>query len=128
MFVPEGTDLSKTLWGSYLMENLMGYLDLQIEAMERCAALAERAEGMEKPALLFRQILQQLQFLRQSGSWDEIVSRREIDYGRLVIPKKCPDQALGDRIKAVRAACKKGLDKKLRSTSIHVFNQSLVDS
>ena len=113
--LPEGTDLSKTLWGSYLMENLMGYLDLQIEAMERCAALAERAEGMEKPALLFRQILQQLQFLRQSGSWDEIVSRREIDYGRLVIPKKCPDQALGDRIKAVRAACKKGLDKKLRS-------------
>ena len=113
--VPEGTDLSRTPWGSYLVDDLMGYLDLQIEAMARCAAQAETVTGLEKPAILFRQTLRQLEHLRSSGSWDEIAARRDIDYGRLTIPKSCTDLLLADRMKAVRNACKKGLEKKLRS-------------
>ena len=108
-------DISQTVWGKYLMDDLFRYLDLQIEAMERCASRAEQAEGMEKPALLLRQTVQQLKNLRESECWDEVVRRGTIDFGRLVISKKCPDQELGERIKAVRSACKKGLEKKLRS-------------
>ena len=113
--VQELTDAGQTLWGRYLMEDLFSYLDLQIEAMGQCADRASAADGMEKPAALLKDTVYQLQALRNSGTWDEIVSRRNIDYGRMVISKKCPDQELAERIKAVRAACKKGLDKRLKS-------------
>ncbi len=108
------TDAGQTIWGAYLMEELFAYLDLQIKAMERCAALAEQAEGMEKPALLLRDTLVQLQTLRESKSWDALLTRKNVDYGRLVISKKCPDQELAEQIKAVRKACKEGLEKKLK--------------
>ena len=107
-------DIRNTVWGQYLMADLMHYLDLQIEAMGRCASLAAQADGMAKPALLLNQILQQLVSLRESRCWDDVVRHRDVDFGRLVISKKC-DQELGEGIKAVRAACKKGLEKKLRA-------------
>ena len=108
------TDAAQTLWGKYLMEDLWGYLDLQIQAMSNCTALAAMAEGMEKPALLLSQTVDQLKRLRSSQTWDEILLWKDIDYGRLTISKKCPDQELGERIKAVRNACKNGLTKKLK--------------
>ena len=108
-------DAAQTDWGKYLMEDLAGYLDLQIEAMEACVKAAEAAEGMEKPALLLRDTAQQLRMLRACDTWDEVVRNKDLDYGRLLFSKKCPDQELGERIKAVRNACKKGLEKKLRN-------------
>ena len=113
--VEDITDASETVWGRYLMEDLFSYLDLQIEAVGRCADMAAETVGMEKPAALLRDTVWQLERLRRSQTWDEIVAGRNIDYGRLVIPKKCGDPALGDRIKAVRNACKSGLEKKLKN-------------
>ncbi|MBP3304841.1 MAG: UvrD-helicase domain-containing protein [Oscillospiraceae bacterium] len=113
--VQELSDAGQTLWGRYLMEDLFSYLDLQIDAMQQCADRASAADGMEKPAALLKDTVYQLQALRSSGTWDEIVSRKDIDYGRMVISKKCPDQELGEQIKAVRTACKKGLEKRLKS-------------
>ena len=112
--MPDTQDMGETLWGRFLMEDLFRYLDLQIDAMERCASLAEAADGMEKPALLLKQTVQQLIRLRKCESWDQIALCKDVDYGRLVISKKCPDQELSERIKAVRSACKKGLEKKLK--------------
>ncbi|MBQ7800820.1 MAG: helicase-exonuclease AddAB subunit AddA [Oscillospiraceae bacterium] len=108
------TDAGQTVWGKYLMEDLFSYLDGQIAVMRRCAELAERAENMEKPAVNLRDTLYQLERLRQSATWDEIVARKNIDYGRLTFPRKGIDEELADRIKACRAACKKGLEKNLR--------------
>ncbi len=108
------TDAGKTLWGRYLMEELFAYLDLQIMAMERCAALAGASEGMEKPAALLADTVNQLRYLRESTTWDQVVARKEIDYGRLTFSKKCPDQALAEEIKAVRKACKERLERRLR--------------
>ena len=113
--VQQLTDAGQTVWGKYLMDDLFTYLDLQIDAMKRCVQAASEAEGMEKPALLLSDTLQQLCLLRGSITWDEIISRSNIDYGRLTISKKCPDQDLAERIKAVRNACKKGLEKRLKS-------------
>ena len=109
------TDVSQTIWGQYLVSDLFSYLDLQIKAMKQCALEAGQAEGMEKPAVLLMDTVNQLETLRKSTSWDEILEHSEIDYGRLTISKKCPDQELAERIKAVRTACKKGLEKRLRS-------------
>ena len=109
------TDAGQTLWGKFLMEDLFGYLDLQIDAMSRCAKAASASDGMEKPAALLRDTVYQLEALRRCQTWDEVVRHCHIDYGRMVFSKKCADPELAEQIKAVRAACKKGLEKKLRS-------------
>ena len=109
------TDGAQTVWGQYLMADLMAYLDLQIEAMENCAAQAERSEGMEKAAVLLRDTVYQLRRLRGCSRWDDVVIHKNIDYGALRFSKNIADPMLAERIKAVRNACKKGLEKKLKS-------------
>ena len=113
--VSELEDAGQTVWGQYLMLDLHRYLDLQIQAMDCCTSEAAAAECMEKPAALLCSTVQQLQELRKSRTWDQVYQRKDIDYGRLIFPKTCTDSELVDRIKAVRDACKKGLEKKLKS-------------
>ena len=113
--VSDLTDAGQTIWGQFLMLDLFRYLDLQIGVMENCANKAKAAEGMEKPAELLCATVQQLKELRESKTWDEIYRNQHVDYGRLTFSKKCSDLDLAERIKAVREACKKGLEKKLRS-------------
>ena len=110
-------DASQTIWGSYLMANLRDNLSLQIEALTHCAQMADTVEMMEKPAQLLRATVAQLKRLEDAKSWDEVVANRDIDYGRLTISKKCPNQELGEQIKAVRNACKRTVEKLLRSFS-----------
>ena len=107
-------DATETLWGEYLMSSFFCYLDLQIEAMEHCAERAQQAEEMENVSQLLLETVHQLKHLRASRTWDEVVNRRQIDYGTLRFKKKVTDLQLIDGIKAVRAACKKGLNKHLR--------------
>ena len=115
--IDDCSDAGETLWGKYLIDNLHSYLDLQINALNTCVHLASETDEMEKPLAILRDTLFQLEQLRQAETWDQINSRKSIDYGRLVFSKKCPDQELVERIKAVRNACKKGLEKKLRNFS-----------
>lgn len=108
------TDVSETVWGKYLMNELFDYLDLQIAAMERCAQLAEQSENMEGAARLLWDTVNQLRHLRASTTWDEIVQRRVVEYGTLKFSSKIADLELAEGIKAVRNACKKGLEKYLK--------------
>ena len=107
-------DAGETVWGKFLMDDLFSYLDCQIAVMKRCAEAAEHADGMEKPAVNLRDTLYQLELLRESATWDDVVERKRIDYGRLTFPRKGIDEGLAERIKACRNACKKGLEKYLR--------------
>ena len=109
------TDVSETVWGKYLIDDLHGYLELQISALKNCLKRAIATEGMQKPVLLLESTIAQLNELLKSNSWDEIVSKKQLDYGRLVFPKNCSDLELAEQIKAIRGACKTGLEKKLRS-------------
>ncbi len=111
------SDAGQTLWGSYLMENLFSYLDCQIEVMGKCAKLAAASENMEKPAANLNDTLFQLKHLRGASCWDEIIARKNIDYGRLTFPRKGIDGELAEQLKACRNACKKGMEKVLRSFS-----------
>ncbi len=111
------TDVGQTVWGSYLLKDLHRYLDLQIQAMTRCAELASRSEGMEKPTQVLQENLQLLLELRQCRTWDAVHSAGKLDYGKLSFGKKCPDIELQERIKAVRDVCKKGVEKKLQAFS-----------
>ena len=111
----EVTDAGETLWGSYLMEDLRDYLDSQMRVLKGCAAALDACEGMEKPAANIRDTLYQMQQLWDAQTWDEINRCRVMDYGRLTFPRKNGDPELTERVKAARTACKKGLERKLRS-------------
>ena len=107
-------DAADTPFGKYLMERLHSWLDLQMEAMAQAASLAEQAGDMEKVAVLMANTVHQLTALRKCTQWDQIVAKGDVDFGRLVFPKNIADAGLADSIKAVRANCKKGLEKQLR--------------
>ena len=108
-------DAAQTVWGAYLMEDLYRYLDMNISGLKQCATMAAASVEMEKPAAVLNGTITQLMHLRDSRTWDEVIDRKNIDYGRLTFSKKCTDMELIDRIKAVRNACKEGLAKRLRS-------------
>ncbi len=109
------TDASQTVWGKYLIDDLMEYLDLQIFAMEQCVKIAD--PDAQKVLENLNQTLAQLNSLRGCETWDQILEQKEINYGTLRFPKKYPDLDGAERIKAARDGCKKGLAKKLRSFS-----------
>ena len=106
-------DISQTRWGKSLMEELFDFLDLQLVSIEHCLQLLEEAEGGEKQVILFRQMLEDLRFLRQSESWDQIIARKDIRYGTLRFGKKFTDDELKAGVTTVRNACKEGLKKLL---------------
>ena len=112
----EGTvDASETIWGKYLIADLHDYLDCQIQVIEACSDQLSASDGMEKAAANLKDTLYQLQSLRGEETWDGIVSKRNIDYGRLVFPKKNVDLELAERVKAARKGCKTGLERKLKN-------------
>ena len=111
------TDASETIWGKFLIDDLQEYLDCQIHVIEACADQLSASGGMEKAAINLRDTLYQLQALRSEETWDGIVTKRAIDYGRLVFPKKNVDLDLAERVKAARKACKTGLERKLKNFS-----------
>ena len=117
-------DASQSVYGHALMEQLFSWLELQIAALEQCAAESAAKEGFEKPMALLNDTVVQLRYLRNSATWDEVCQRRTIDFGRLTFSKNATDEDLKERIKAVRDACKKGVEKRTRpfvDSSEHVL-------
>ena len=110
-------DVSETVWGKYLLDDLKDTVRLHIDALSKCTDLASRSDGMVKPALLLMETIHQLEYLRDAATWDEVLQRKTIDYGTLKFSKKCTDLVLVERIKAVRNACKNDLGKKLSAFS-----------
>ena len=110
----ELVDASQTIWGKYLLNSFFSYLDLQINAMDHCAELARDAEGMDNIAVILSDAVTQLKHLRASQTWDEVVERRNIDYGTMRFKKTVIDHQLEADIKVVRNACKKGITKYLK--------------
>ena len=109
------TDASQTVWGKHMMQELHIYLDGQIAVFRRCIADVEALPGLEKPVINLKETLLQLENLRSSETWDQVAARKLIDYGRLVFPKKADVPEITEPVKAARNACKKGLEKHLRS-------------
>lgn len=107
------TDVSQTIWGQYLIKELHQQLDWQIESLENCVKKAENNGTMESLVVFLREYINRLSALRQMNNWDDIVNHKQIEYGKIQKPKGCNDPDLYERIKLVRAECKKEIDKKL---------------
>ena len=108
------TDAAETVWGAFLMADLKRYLAMQLAAMRGCLELAEEDDTLAKPAALLRETVVAMEHLYDADTWDQVVARRNINYGTLRFPKKAPDLELCERIKAVRNGCKEGLAKRLK--------------
>ena len=106
-------DASETVWGNYLLQTLKVQLQLHADALSVCAKLAFDADGMEKPAALLEDNAQQFRFIAQSQTWEEVISRKNVDLGTLRFSNKCTDDLLIAKIKAVRKAAKNALTKNL---------------
>ena len=107
-------DAAQTIWGSYLIDHLKEYLQLQISSLERCAEAAGDVPEFGKVSALLKDTVWQLRQLHACNTWDDFVSRKRIDFGRLTFPKKHDAAELAEQIKAVRSGCKDGLEKLLR--------------
>ena len=110
----EAADPLETPWGLYLAEDLFLFLDDQIRGMTACADAVGAIAGLEKPAGVLLATVQQLRYLRESETWDQILTRKNIDYGRLVFSKKFDDPSVTEPVKEVRKACKELLERKLK--------------
>ena len=110
----ETTDAAQTVWGAYLLADLCRYLDLQLAAMKKCRDLAVENGTVPKIGDLLQETVVALEYLREARTWNEVVARRNISYGRMVFPRKMEDLELKARIQAVQKACKDGLAKKLK--------------
>ena len=110
----ETTDAAQTVWGAYLMADLHRYLGLQIDAIKKCQTLARENSTIPKIETNLQETLVALEYLNEAKTWDEVVARREIAYGRMTFPRKMADLELKERIQAVRNGCKEGLAKKLK--------------
>lgn len=107
-------DAIENPYGNFLVERLRGWLQLQIDALKRCASICSETSGLEKVCALLMDTVFQLTALQECKTWDEIHKNRNVDFGRLVFPKNMDDEDLKNRIKAVRDACKKGLEKQIK--------------
>ena len=107
-------DASETVWGKFLIDGCREYLSCHIRVMQKCLWEAENWPELEKVAVNLRNTLVQLEELYNCTTWDEIVAKKDIDYGRYPTVKKCGDPELPARIKAARDACKADLAKKLK--------------
>ena len=110
----ENRDAGENPWGTYLLEDLHDYVDAQIAAMEAAVRLADGDPALVKISTLLRGTVVSLRELRAARTWDEVVRQKNIDYGRLVFPRKYEDPERQARIKAVRDGCKEGLARKLK--------------
>lgn len=119
-------DAGETIWGTYLIQDLKQYLQMQIDSLENCVAKAELVPGMEKPVTLLNTTLADLRSLLACSTWDEISNHPPVAYGTLTFKKEVKGTQLAGQIKAIRNYCKETLPKKLRcfqDTSQKVLNQ-----
>jgi len=107
------TDAAQCDYGKFLMDQLRSWLDMQIVALDRCASQCG-GDGMQKVHSLLKDTTYQLAALRDCSTWDEIMRKKQVDFGRLVFPKAMDDEELKEQIKTVRDACKKGLEKRTK--------------
>ena len=105
------SDVSQTVWGEYLINRFHGCLDGHIQALSRCADLADQNETMGKPAQLLRETIGKLQDLRKCSTWEQIHQFPQLDFGKLTFGKNCDDLQLSEQIKAIRNACKDDIQK-----------------
>lgn len=108
-------DASQSEYGAFLIKRLHDWLQLQIGSLSHCVHLCRQTQNGEKVAALLDDTICRLENLRNCDTWNAVFQNRQIDFGRLVFPKTFGDEELKEQIKAVRDACKKGLERQTKA-------------
>ena len=113
------TDIARTPWGKLLMEDFMERLDEQIAMMERGIRLLAEDEKLEANyAPTYLQNLEAMRHLRAAQSWDELLERKIMDFGRLKAAPRGMDKEFVERCKRPRSKCVDWLKKAQSSFSM----------
>ena len=112
-------DVSETLWGNYLIQDLKTYLSQQIASLRNCIDKANLVPGLEKPVALLTATVADLISLQSCNTWDAIIDHPPVAYGTLTFKKEHKGSMLSEQIKAIRSACKEGLNKKRKAFNDH---------
>lgn len=112
--ITDTSGVSESVWARYMFQDLHTFLDLHIDALSRCVDQIAGVEGMDKACGLLRSTVAQLEKLRAAHTWDDVIQNKNIDFGTLTFPRKNVDTELCAKAKAIREACKKGIQKKMR--------------
>ena len=126
MDVTDKTDCLQTIWGRYLFDDLQEYVSLQLAAMRQCLNGARATSGSDKPVAVFENDVAWLEKLSSCKTWDEVVATKEHTYDRLTFSKSFGDPDLQEQMKAIRLACKNGLNSRLdrfKQTSRELLEQ-----
>ena len=111
------TDAGQSLWGEFLMKDFFSWLDLELEVLRECLARLKADSGVEKPIQNIAGLIEQLDYLRSSTTWDQVHSRKDVDFGNLRFSGKTYDPVLADQVKAIRQALKDELEKRTKCFS-----------
>ena len=104
-----------TIWGKYIVSELYESIAMHCSAMEKMAALCDNSEGLSKMAEFLRDIVFQLQRIRQATSWDEIHRLQKPDYHNLTCMNRVKkDKEVYEMAKSVREACMNDMEVRLR--------------
>jgi len=113
------SDIAQTPWGKLLMEDFMERLDEQIAMMERGLSLLAEDEKLEASyGPTYLQNLEDMRRLRAAQSWDELLERKILDFGRLKAAPRGMDKEFVERCKRPRVKCLDWLKKAQSSFSM----------
>ncbi len=107
------TDASQTVWGKYLIDDLHEAVELEMKVFQRLIDRIRGEDAFAKPQIVLSDIYTQLHRLYEANTWDAVISAGNIEYGSLYFSKEARGTELAEQIKAIKASCKKHLDKKL---------------
>ena len=111
------SDAGESIWGRFLMEDFFSWLDRELEVLRECLARLKKDDGVEKPVQNISRLIEQLEYLRSGTTWDQVYSRKNIDFGTLRFSGKTYDPVLADQVKAIRQAVKDELEKRVKCFS-----------
>lgn len=106
------TDVSQTIWGKYLIEDLHRYLKMHIEALGKCLDAMGQDPALDKASATLAEEQKIYEKICTLDTWDETVRAMNFKYGSLTFPRKYDDKEFLESIKAVRNSTKDYLQKK----------------
>lgn len=109
------TDAAQTPWGSFLMQELRTYLQLQRRTALCCAQWAQDDPDLQAVAQIFREDAARIEELTACETWDAVVSRRDLKFATMRFPKKLADPALKQMLQDARKSYKDGIRSYLRT-------------
>ena len=104
------TDISQTLWGKYLLDDMQTFLTQQIQRLQSACELLSDIPELLKCSDVLKEDLHQLRHLAEHPDWDHFAKPGAVSFARWPVIRNCENTELKQEVKQIRDACKKHLE------------------